>query len=87
MKDFDNPAYWDRFARNALGANDRPTPTEAGETVLRLMRELNETRKRLEDTEREARVALSALRAPLMEAANKVDEAVNRMASRFSPNP
>ena len=83
MKDLCDPAYWDRFGRHALAAEDRPTPREAADAVLQLMRERNDAVRELAEARRDALASLSALRAPLMEAANRVDDEVAAMAARW----
>ena len=60
-----------------------PTPKEAADMVLRLMSDRDVARKLVAQTREDALVALSAITAPLLEAANKVDDERESMRRRF----
>ena len=82
-KDLESRGYWAAFGRGAMSRQMVPTPKEAADMVLRLMSDRDLARKLVAQTREDALVALSAITAPLLEAANKVDDERESMRRRF----
>lgn len=86
MKDLSCPKYWTRFGE--LGANIgrawMPSPQEAADTVLSLMRERDALAKQLTDAEARIKATVDNVAVFCLSVANKADE-IRHAASATRP--
>lgn len=76
MKDLSSPKYWASFGDlgPAMGRNNMPSPQEAAETVLRLMRERDEAIELAEEARGKARALLTQVDTFLLKVSNEAAE-------------
>lgn len=82
-KDLTSAVYWDNFGRGAISNKQVPSPREAADTVLQLMRERDEAECAAKVASKAALDAVNELRAPLMQADNEIAEQLERMKATF----
>lgn len=73
MKDLNSPRYWATFGDlgPAMGRTNMPSPKEASDTVLRLMRERDEAIALADEARKSARILLTQVDTFLLTVSNQ----------------
>jgi hypothetical protein len=82
-KDLGSAAFWEDFGRGAVGNSQMPTPREAADTVLALMREREALKATIEDLKKQGRLRVQEIDLMLLKVINQTDELRDKVLGMF----